>query len=135
MKDKRKVFNDAIDFLTADAPEGGVSMVSVDAITPFRDHPFKLYQGDRLNDMVESIKEHGILTPGIVRKLGSGYEMLAGHNRHNAAKLAGLTEMCGTCTLWRFRTEIWSSPSTNTMLPIHITRTQNVVHWEKQFEI
>lgn len=43
MKDKRKVFNDAIDFLTADAPEGGVSMVSVDAIAPFRDHPFKLY--------------------------------------------------------------------------------------------
>ncbi|MDD6549336.1 ParB N-terminal domain-containing protein [Blautia massiliensis (ex Durand et al. 2017)] len=93
MKDKRKVFNDAMDFLTADAPEGGVSMVSVDAITPFRDHPFKLYQGDRLNDMVESIKEHGILTPVIVRKLGSGYEMLAGHNRHNAAKLAGLTEI------------------------------------------
>ena len=93
MKDKRKVFNDAIDFLTADVPEGGVSMVSVDAITPFRDHPFKLYQGDRLNDMVESIKEHGILTPVIVRKLGSGYEMLAGHNRHNAAKLAGLTEI------------------------------------------
>ena len=48
MKDKRKVFNDAIDFLTADAPEGGVSMVSVDAITPFRDHPFKLYQGSVL---------------------------------------------------------------------------------------
>lgn len=68
MKDKRKVFNDAIDFLTADAPEGGVSMVSVDAITPFRDHPFKLYQGDRLNDMVESIKEHGILTPVIVEQ-------------------------------------------------------------------
>ena len=73
MKDKRKVFNDAIDFLTADAPENGVSMVSVDAITPFHDHPFKLYKGDRLNDMVESIKEHGILTPVIVRKLGSGY--------------------------------------------------------------
>ncbi len=96
MKDKRKVFNDAIDFLTADAPEGGVSMVSVDAITPFRDHPFKLYQGDRLNDMVESIKERGILTLVIVRKLGSGYEMLAGHNRHNAAKLAGLTEIPAT---------------------------------------
>ena len=93
MKDKRKIFNDAIDLLTVDAPEGGVNMISVDAITPFHDHPFKLYQGDRLNDMVESIKEHGILTPVIVRKLGSGYEMLAGHNRHNAARLAGLTEI------------------------------------------
>lgn len=76
MKDKRKVFNDAIDFLTADAPKGGVSMVSVDAITPFRDHPFKLYKGDRLNDMVESIKEHGILIPVIVRKLGSDMKCL-----------------------------------------------------------
>lgn len=69
MKDKRKVFNDAIDILTADAPEGGVSMVSVDAITPLHDHPFKLYQGDRINDMVESIRLHGILTPVIVKNL------------------------------------------------------------------
>ena len=43
--------------------------------------------------MVESIKEHGILTPVIVRKIGSGYEMLAGHNRQNAAKIAGLKEI------------------------------------------
>lgn len=43
--------------------------------------------------MVESIKEHGILTPVIVRKMHYGYEMLAGHNRQNAAKLAGLSEI------------------------------------------
>lgn len=43
--------------------------------------------------MVDSIKEHGILTPVIVRKNGSGYEMLAGHNRQNAAKIAGLKEI------------------------------------------
>lgn len=65
-------------------------MLDVDAIKPFRHHPFHLYEGERLNDMVESIKEHGILTPVIVRKMHYGYEMLAGHNRQNAAKLAGL---------------------------------------------
>lgn len=90
---KRKVFNDAIDLLTGTEPEGGVQMLPVDAIAPFHEHPFKLYEGERLNDMVESIREHGILMPVIVQKTASGYEMLAGHNRHNAAKLAGLTEV------------------------------------------
>lgn len=90
---KRKVFNDAIDLLTGTEPEGGVQMLPVDAISPFHEHPFKLYEGDRLNDMVESIREHGILSPVIVQKTDSGYEMLAGHNRQNAAKLAGLTEV------------------------------------------
>ena len=90
---KRKVFNDAIDLLTGDAPESAVTMISVDKVVPFHEHPFKLDQGERLDDMVDSIKEHGILTPVIVRRNGSGYEMLAGHNRHNAAKIAGLTEI------------------------------------------
>lgn len=90
---KRKVFNDAVDLLTGDAPESGVTMIAVDKIEPFHEHPFKLYQGERLDDMVESIREHGVLTPVIVRKNGSGYEMLAGHNRQNAAKIAGLKEI------------------------------------------
>lgn len=90
---KRKVFNDAIDLLTGTEPEGGVQMLPIDAIIPFHEHPFKLYEGERLNDMVESIREHGILTPVIVQKTAKGYEMLAGHNRQNAARLAGLTEV------------------------------------------
>lgn len=90
---KRKVFNDAIDILTGGEPEGGVQMLPVDAIEAFRDHPFKLYEGERLDDMVESVKEHGILSPVIVRKVPTGYEMLAGHNRQNAARLAGLKEI------------------------------------------
>ena len=40
--------------------------------------------------MVESIKEHGVLNPVIVLKTEDGYEMLSGHNRQNAARLAGL---------------------------------------------
>ena len=90
---KRKVFNDAIDLLTGDAPESGVQMIPIDKIVPFHEHPFKLYQGERLDDMVDSIKEHGILSPVIVLKTANGYEMLAGHNRQNAAKIAGLTEV------------------------------------------
>lgn len=68
---KRKIFNDAVDLLSPgeNAPCGsGVEMLDIDAIKPFRHHPFHLYEGERLNDMVESIKEHGILNPVIVRK-------------------------------------------------------------------
>ena len=53
----------------------------------FHDHLFRLY------DMVQSIKDYGVLNPVIVRKAARGYEMLAGHNRTNAAKIAGLTEV------------------------------------------
>ena len=60
------------------------------SIRAFRGHPFRLYEGDRLNDLVESISEHGVLNPVIIRKIerdedGFEYEMLAGHNRQNAA--------------------------------------------------
>ena len=42
---KRKLFNDAVDLLTGDAPDSGIQMISVDQIKPFHEHPFKLYQG------------------------------------------------------------------------------------------
>lgn len=93
---KRKIF-DAVDMMTADTMRtetgNGLQSLPVDMIEPFRDHPFHLYEGERLDDMVESIREHGVLNPVIVRKKGKGYEMLSGHNRQNAAKIAGLTEI------------------------------------------
>lgn len=93
---KRKIF-DAVDMMTADVgvqdTGSGLQSLPVDKIKPFHDHPFHLYEGERLDDMVESIREHGILNPVIVRKKGRGYEMLSGHNRQNAAKIAGLTEI------------------------------------------
>lgn len=68
-------------------------MVPVKSIQPFHDHPFHLYEGERLEDMIASVKEHGMLNPVIVQKLDTGYEMLSGHNRWNAAKLAGIKEI------------------------------------------
>ena len=69
---KRKIFNDAVDLLSTgeQAPSGsGVEMLDIDAIKPFRHHPFHLYVGERLNDMVESIKEHGaLLVPALHRR-------------------------------------------------------------------
>ena len=96
---KRKVFQDALDLLSEDpvkdtpVPVNGIVSIPVEEIHPFHDHPFRLYEGERLEDMVQSIKDHGVLNPVIVRKAARGYEMLAGHNRTNAAKIAGLTEV------------------------------------------
>ncbi len=93
---KRKIF-DAVDMMMAETPQAesgnGLQSLPVDRIKPFHDHPFRLYEGERLDDMVESIREHGVLNPVIVLKKGKGYEMLAGHNRLNAARIAGLTEI------------------------------------------
>ncbi|MCD7715070.1 MAG: ParB/RepB/Spo0J family partition protein [Lachnospiraceae bacterium] len=95
---KRKIFNDAVDLLGgADAPvgipENAVQMLPVNGIRPFPEHPFRLYEGERLEEMLESIREHGVLVPVIVWKQDDGYVMLAGHNRMRAAGMAGLTEI------------------------------------------
>ena len=96
---KRKVFQDALDLFAEDPVKdtlvavNGIVSIPIEEIHPFHDHPFRLYEGDRLEDMVQSIREYGVLNPVIVRKAARGYEMLAGHNRTNAAKIAGLTEV------------------------------------------
>ena len=77
----------------AQTANNGIQMLSPQIIRGFRGHPFRLYEGDRLNDLVESISENGVLVPAIVRKIepdenGFEYEMLSGHNRQNAASLA-----------------------------------------------
>lgn len=94
---RRKVFNDAVDLLMDDieakAVPRGVELLPIKKIQPFHDHPFHLYEGERLEDMIESVKNHGVLNPVIVQKIDGGYEMLSGHNRMNAAKLAGLKEV------------------------------------------
>lgn len=95
---KRKVFQDAVDLLgmleAENAPAfSGTKTISVEKIVPFHNHPFRLYEGERLDDMVESIREHGVLVPVIVQKVADKYEMLAGHNRWSAAKIVGITEI------------------------------------------
>lgn len=100
MKDnapKRKVFRDAVDLLNGNAGSilntASITMLPVDDIRPFHNHPFRMYERERLQDMVESVKEYGVLNPVIVRKYNGTYEMLSGHNRQNAAKIARITEI------------------------------------------
>ncbi|WP_243136981.1 ParB N-terminal domain-containing protein [Alkaliphilus serpentinus] len=71
----------------------GTTSLRLEDLIPFKNHPFKLYEGDRFKDMVESIKNYGVIVPIVVRKIDDKYEILSGHNRVNAAKEAGLTEI------------------------------------------
>lgn len=78
---------------TTVSAKGGVVRLKFSQVDPYPDHPFRLYSGERLEDMIASISNYGILTPMIVRTKADGrYEMLAGHNRMNAGTLAGIDE-------------------------------------------
>ena len=69
--EKRKLASDVLDYLDDDSvsvsKDNEVKKVPVDQLVPFHNHPFKLYEGQRLDDMVESIREHGIMIPILVR--------------------------------------------------------------------
>lgn len=72
----------------------GPCTLATNNLQHFPDHKFKLYEGEQLTDMVASVEEFGILLPLIVwKKEDDNYTILSGHNRFEAAKLAGLTEV------------------------------------------
>jgi len=69
----------------------GITNIPIEKLIPFKNHPFKLYEGERFADMVESVKENGIIMPIIVRPIDvERYEILSGHNRVEAAKACDL---------------------------------------------
>jgi ParB family chromosome partitioning protein len=61
---------------------------------PFPNHPFHVRDDEAMQNTVDSIKEYGVLTPGIVRpREDGGYEIVAGHRRKHGSELAGLSDM------------------------------------------
>lgn len=65
--------------------------IPLDEIDPFPDHPFKVRDDEDMQNLVESVKANGVLTPATVRKKEDGrYELLSGHRRHRACKIAGI---------------------------------------------
>ena len=78
----------------APAPmQGGILEMDFSLMESFPNHRFKLYEGQQLDDMVDSIRQFGILLPIILWYTEDGrYIILSGHNRKNAAQLAGLTK-------------------------------------------
>lgn len=68
----------------------GLQELPIDQLTPFHSHHFPLYEGEKLADLVRSISENGIWSPVLVRPWQGKYEILSGHNRVNAARIAGI---------------------------------------------
>ena len=78
----------------ADAQLEKVVTLNPADISDFPNHPFKVKQDEAMAEMVDSVKQYGVLVPALVRpKADGGYEMVAGHRRKCAATLAGITEM------------------------------------------
>lgn len=76
----------------------GTNSLSVDNLHAFKGHPFKMYTEERMAEMVDSVKEHGVIAPILVRpnKYGDGYEIISGHNRVEACRRAGIKEIPAT---------------------------------------
>ena len=70
--------------------------ISINQLHPFKDHPYKVLDNDEMNNLIESVQEHGIMSPLIVRPLEGTtdqYEIISGHRRFRAAQKAGLSEV------------------------------------------
>ena len=69
-----------------------VQQISIEELFPFKEHPFKVLDDEAMTRTVESIAQYGVLAPLIARPRpdGDGYEIISGHRRQYAAKLAGL---------------------------------------------
>lgn len=95
-KKPRFTLGSADDLLTTqemrdDAKLARIHEIPLDEIDEFPDHPYKVKDDEDMLNLMESIKENGVLTPATVRKKDDGrYEMLSGHRRHRACQLLGL---------------------------------------------
>ena len=71
-----------------------VQEIALSELHEFKGHPFKVLDDEKMRETVESIREHGVLMPGIARPMkDGGYEIIDGHRRRHACELVGLTTM------------------------------------------
>ncbi len=71
-----------------------ISNIELSKLKPFEDHPFSIRDDEAMQQTVESVRKYGVLVPAIARPLEDGtYELISGHRRKHACKLAGLTTM------------------------------------------
>ncbi len=81
-------------FGTTSEEQAGIQQIALDNLHPFSNHPFKVLDDDKMAELSESVRTHGVLVPGIVRiKDTGGYEIIAGHRRKRACEIAGLKTM------------------------------------------
>ena len=92
--DKRKVLGRGLDALIpsgpADAYSTGITELDIDRVSPNRYQPREHFDGDRLDELAQSIRENGIIQPIVVRPQGDDFQIVAGERRWRAAQRAGL---------------------------------------------
>lgn len=79
-----------------ESKQDGVQEVRLEELKPFEDHPFQVLRDEKMEDLMESIAEHGVLVPGLARPNPKGretYELIAGHRRKFACQELQLTTM------------------------------------------
>ena len=82
----------SIDELLGVVNEESAMEIEISKIHPFKNHPFKVLDDEKMQDLVESVRINGVLTPVLLRMdENEEYEMVSGHRRMHAAQLAGLT--------------------------------------------
>ena len=85
------------DLFGIEQTQSGIEQVQEIALTElrgFKEHPFKVLDDEKMQEMIESIREYGVLMPGIARQMkGGGYEIIAGHRRKYACEIVGLSTM------------------------------------------
>lgn len=68
-----------------------ISQLPPDKLSPFAKHPYRVWEDAAMDELVESIRVHGILSPLLARPKGEGYELVSGHRRRLAAQKLGLS--------------------------------------------
>ena len=90
----QKIKMTSIDELLCVPSVSGCDEIEVERIRPFKDHPFKVVDDDKMHELVESIMMNGVLVPVTVRPIDDGaYEMISGHRRLYAVKEIGLEKI------------------------------------------
>ena len=78
---------------SAGSAEAGVSRLRIGQVTPNREQPRKEFDAEKISELAESIRQFGVITPILVQRKGTFYEIIAGERRWRAAKEAGLREI------------------------------------------
>ena len=92
-----KDFDESYDEILLDgvatAKKNEIQQIPINKLMAFTNHPFKVLDDEKMDELIESIRVSGILSPIVVRPKGGMYELISGHRRTHAARRAGLTEV------------------------------------------
>ena len=104
--------------------------LAIAKLKPFSKHPFKMYNDDKLNSLSESIKEHGVISPILVRPIDDAkyeYEIIAGHNRVQASRIAGIDDIPSTIK------DMDNETATILMVDSNLEQRESILPSEKAF--